>query len=164
MQFALCAFSCSTLHRNMCTHSCNLYCCAKMICHSYRIHIDIYIYIYSEAAPSPDCPLEKFCCKSSDPQSQQKIIAALILTTAAAHGVGDKIWRSRNALKGRFFSSLSLSLGAVARHKHPNPGTAWESSAKTVSTFHELKWKRNENIFCKEIKICLIFTLLARDA
>lgn len=104
VQFALCAFSCSTLHCNMCTHSCNLYCCAKMICHFYRAHTDIYLFIYSEAAPSPDCPLEKFCCKSSDPRSQQKIIAALISTPAAAHGVGDKIWRSRNALQGGFGS------------------------------------------------------------
>lgn len=57
------------------------------------------------------------------------------------------------------------ALGAVARHKHPKPATAWESSAKnSISISHELKWKRNERIFGEGIKSCLTFTSLARDA
>lgn len=148
MQFALCAFSCSTLHCNMCTHSCNLYCCAKMICHFCRRCIFIYIFIYSQAAPSPDCPLEKFCCKSSDPQSQQKIIAALILTTAAAARGGGQDLEEQKCTPRMLFSVI------VARHKHPNPATAWESSAKTPFP-SSTSWSG------KEIKIFLVEELKA---
>lgn len=99
----------------MCTHSCNLYCCAKMICHFYQIYIQTLTHwgCFESLLPSREIPLEKLKLTKSAKNNCSPNLNSTGCVQCLSQGLQAQKW----ALK-TLSSSLSWWPGAVARLKH----------------------------------------------